>query len=496
MPEKPATENQEPSADRPVVDEKDKAKARKWFARAGEVADTRNYDYAIECFINGLELWPEAVEEGHRPLWAVALQRRSSGGKKAGLAGSIRLHSNTRDPKRNMLNAEMLLAKDPASLGNMHNFVRCANKGGFDRTMQWMGPIYLQQLSQEKKPSESRLKEFAELFEDLGSRCQGYDDYLEAVAAYELALKAAEQLGRMKPHDMATSVLVKDVSSRLAIIKGKFDTGGDFRESLQDAEAQRDLHDVDRLVQAEARVDQLIAAARKDYEANPHIASKLMHLVELMCRREVDRQESEAVELLEKGYADSGNYQLKQRADDIRLKQSARRVRAVKEKLKADLKNVELREQAKKVIDSARRMKMKIFEERVAEYPTNLRVRFSYAECLMEAKRYDQAIPEFQAAQADPRNRLACKGNIGRCFFFKQYHDQAIAVFREAISEVEIAGDATSKDLHYWLGRSLEASDERGEAMKVYGQVLQWDYNFRDVRERMDALREAGTQME
>jgi tetratricopeptide (TPR) repeat protein len=495
MAEKQATENQESPPARPTVEERDIVKARKWFERATQVADTRNYDYAIECFINGLDVWPEAVEEGHRPLWMVALQRKSSGGKKPGLTAMLKLPGG-KDLKRNMLAAETLLAKDPSNIGFMHNFIKAANKGQFDQTLRWFGPTYLLQLTQEKKPSESRLKEFAEVFEEAGHRCQGFGEYRESVEALQMALRAAEALRRRKPNDMTASLMVKDISGKLAIVKGKFDTADDFRDSLQDAEAARDLHDVDRLVQTDTRLDQLIAAAKKDYEANPNIPSKLLHLVDLLCRRETDAVENEAIRLLDKAFADAGSYEFKQRADDIRLKLAGRKARTIRDQLKADPQNADLRQQALQLVDEARQLKLKIFEERVAQYPTNLRIRFAYAECLLEAKEYDTAIPEFQAAQADPRSRLACKSNIGQCFFQKGYFDQAIQIFGEAIGEVEVPGDVISKKLHYWLGRALEAKGDAPEAMKVYGQLLQWDYNYGDVRDRMDVLRAADAQKE
>ena len=69
--------------DRTDVSDADKDKARQWFERARAVADTRNYDYAIECYKSGLEVWPEAVEEGHMKMRLVAMQRHAAGKKKA-----------------------------------------------------------------------------------------------------------------------------------------------------------------------------------------------------------------------------------------------------------------------------------------------------------------------------------------------------------------------------------------------------------------------------
>jgi hypothetical protein len=43
-------------------------------------------------------------------------------------------------------------------------------------------------------------------------------------------------------------------------------------------------------------------------------------------------------------------------------------------------------------------------------------------------------------------------------------------------------------DLNYWLARALEADGAVEEAKRVYGHVIQLDYNFRDARERMEKL--------
>ena len=88
-----------------------------------------------------------------------------------------------------------------------------------------------------------------------------------------------------------------------------------------------------------------------------------------------------------------------------------------------------------------------------------------------------------------PRPAFQCSLYIGRCFYEKGYHSQAVDTFREAIANYEIPDDATGKELHYWLGRSYEADGQVPEALKIYGQLIQWDYNYRDVRKRIDDLK-------
>ena len=51
-----AKENEKTTAFNPAAGPtpQERAKAIKWFDHGKSVADTHNYDYAIECYINGL----------------------------------------------------------------------------------------------------------------------------------------------------------------------------------------------------------------------------------------------------------------------------------------------------------------------------------------------------------------------------------------------------------------------------------------------------------
>ena len=60
------------------------ARGREFFHKGSEVAYALNYDYAIELFLDGISFWPDALEEGHKPLRDIALRRQAAGGKKSG----------------------------------------------------------------------------------------------------------------------------------------------------------------------------------------------------------------------------------------------------------------------------------------------------------------------------------------------------------------------------------------------------------------------------
>ena len=104
-------------------------KARAFFNRAEEVASTQNFDYAIDLYLEGLHLSPDALEDGHAPLRRLALIRQGKGGKKPSMMEKVK-HLKSKTPLDEMLNAEFLMAKDPDHLPYAEDMLKAAVKGG------------------------------------------------------------------------------------------------------------------------------------------------------------------------------------------------------------------------------------------------------------------------------------------------------------------------------------------------------------------------------
>ena len=145
-------------------------------------------------------------------------------------------------------------------------------------------------------------------------------------------------------------------------------------------------------------------------------------------------------------------------------------------------------EGGKKLQVNRLRFELKVFKERLDRYPTDNRVKFEYGVRCFEAGRFDDAIPLFQAARVDPKNRTVCGLYLGRCFFRKGYNSQAIAALQEAIEDHPFKDDDLAKSMLYWLGQAQEADGNVDDCKKTYGKILQMDYNYRDVRARLKTL--------
>jgi TolA-binding protein len=85
------------------------------------------------------------------------------------------------------------------------------------------------------------------------------------------------------------------------------------------------------------------------------------------------------------------------------------------------------------------------------------------------------------------KRRLQAMMYLGRAFAKKGWHRQAADTYTKAL-ESEPSEDR-AKELHYLLGNAMEAMGEDAGAMEQYSHVAQMDFTFRDVRDRIEALR-------
>ena len=472
-------------SDRLATSDGDKAKAAKWFRRGRELGDKRQFDYAIEYYVNGLEFWPDAVEEGCKPLHGCAVARRQTGGKKPGFADTRKRSVSEKDSKRALLNSFWLFGHDPDNIGFMEGIVRNGTQVGAAKAAKWAAGVLFRALESNAKSKPKQLQTLAQLLETLGDRAAEYGgDTAFAVSIYQMGVDALNVWYRRNPKDRTAETSVRNLSTKLTILKGKYQQGDSFRDSIADREKQAELHDKDRSVQSADRMAELIAKAEAAQQRDPDDERALRELIELLCRPEEDEDEKRAIGILLDQYKRTNDYHHKRMADDIRMKQLTRRARLA---AKAGDQQAHTELQI-----ASLRFDLAVYKDRVQRYPTDNRMKFEYAVRLFRAGRFDDAIPLFQTARANPKNRTACAMYLGRCFFRKDYYSQAVKTLQDELASYEFADDELAKSMLYWLGRAEEASGDAEAARETYGKILQMDYNFKDVRAKLTALSPPG----
>ncbi len=187
-----------------------------------------------------------------------------------------------------------------------------------------------------------------------------------------------------------------------------------------------------------------------------------------------------AIDVLDKAFSDSKAYRFKVRLDDIKIRQHRRRYNKV---MTDQGKEAALAFYLKEVLP----FELTVFAERARNYPTDLAIKYELGRRQYQAGQIDEAIAALQQAQRDARHRITSMLLLGQAFAKKGWHREASETYAKALEQDP--SEDRRKELHYNLAMSYKALGDRQKALDSFSAVAQMDYNFRDVRQQIDALR-------
>ncbi|MHC4096903.1 MAG: tetratricopeptide repeat protein [Planctomycetota bacterium] len=453
------------------------AKAYAFFERARKAADTQNFDYAIEMYLEGLRYDPDALEQGHLRLFELALKRQGNDGKKPSMVERMkRMRGKT--PLEQMLNAEYLLAKDPDHIPYAEAMLKAAVAGEYRRTVGWIANLIFQANNASSRPS-------------VNTYVLLKDSY-KAIGQYDKAIVACQLASKLKPQDADLADEFKNLTAELTMARGKYDQEGDFRQSIKDREGQEKLQSQQAVVKTEDYKQSAIDEARTAYTQDPNLPKNIFGLAQALSEMQESKADNEAVELLEKAYKTKKDFSYKQRAGLIRMKNLRRKIRRAKAAVEAKPEDAQAKSRLSKLNARLNSVELEHYGLCVVNYPTDLQAKFEYGSRLIRNKKFDEAIPLFQEAQKDPRHKISSMDKIGLCFFYKGWYADAIDIFTQAIDAYEIKDDGVAKDLRYNLARSYEQQGNAEKSLEIYRKIAQLDFGYRDVRQRVDKLRSKG----
>ena len=439
-------------------------KGKAFFDRAVEVAGTGNWDFAIELYLEGIRREPENIERGHQPLREVALKRTALGGKGPGMMQSFKRRA-VKDPLDSLINAEYLLGKEPGSVTHMEQVLKAAQSLKLANVAKWICDILLEAQRQAKRPSKRLLMILTEAY-------AGMEEHRSAIEACEMARKVT-------PDDARLQDILQDLGAKDIIKRGRYDQEGDFTQSIKGFDEQKKLMQKEALVKGQSYLDQQIDATRKDYEAAPTTAGKINAYVDALLAIEDDAHEQQAIDVLAKAHQDTGSYQFKARIGDVRIRQMTRKRR--------DALAAGDREAAAELARQQLRFELGEFAERAASYPTDMALKYELGRRQLAVGQVDDAIGSLQQAQRDPRRRVVAMNLLGQAFEKKQWYREAAETLAKAL-ESEMT-EELAKELRYNLGSVLEKMGDLQRARDEFSRVAQMDYNFKDVRHRLEAIR-------
>jgi tetratricopeptide (TPR) repeat protein len=479
--------NGEADKDAPAPEQgfkRDPRKAERFFEHARTVADTGNYDYAIECWINGFRHDPDNIGQ-HEALYDAAKRRKVKGGKPAGFGEKLK--SGGKDPIDKMLHAETLLAKNPTDVSLMTEFMkRCVEADdavgqdiNLGEVALWIGTIALEWNQQTKNDKKIYLT---------------LTDLFAAVDQFDKAVEACRHALQQDPGNAQLMQQLKDLEAENSIKAGGY--GKRFTEAIRDADGQRATEEEQRVDKTESAVDRMIERRRAELEEDPQDLDKMQKLVDALVQKQSNESEAEAIKLLKDAWESTGQYRFRVRMGDIQMRQITRYLRGLRAKVQQTPDDAELKQKFNESVKKQVAFELNEFTDRVKNYPTDMSLRFELGRRLYAAGRIDDAISAFQQAKADPKNRAAAHEYLGRCYIHRGWHEEAIDTLRHGIEAHPLVDDRLGKELRYLLMDALEAgarrtnsADQAKEAQRVGSQILQTDINYKDIRVRVDKIR-------
>jgi tetratricopeptide (TPR) repeat protein len=457
-----------------IVSEEDRKKAQRFFENAKTRAETNQLEYAIEMYLEGLKFDPEAIE-AHQAIRELAVLRKLRGGKPLGM---FQKPKSSKDDLQNMLNAEKVLAYDPGSVENMEQLMVAARKAGCYDTVLWIGAYIMRANNEAKQPSFARYIRLKDNYKAIGR-------FKEAVDAMAYAVN-------MKKSDMDLAHEMKNLAAEMTISKGGYSSGGAFRDSVRDMDAQKKLLELDTDVRTEDSLARAVQEAKQDYEQDTADVGKFSRYIEALRKTEQLPYENQAIELLEQKYRETKQYRFKQSINQITLTQLGRQERSYREEVQRSPNDPEVKKEYNNFRREKTEQELRIFTETVENYPTDTVARFEMGKRLFMLERYDEAIPVFQQSRMDPKFKVQASILLGRAFLQAQFVDEAVDTLQEAIQGYQVRGDERAIEMHYYYANALEKKGDIPAAIKTYSQVAQWNFNYRDVQQRIKRLRAGG----
>jgi len=461
--------------------------ARRFFERAQAVHDSTNFEYAMVLWLQGLSQDPSSVEGLEKFMHSGAKFAESNKKPTKDQIAQVKARNAA---VQKYLSALLQWGVRQLEWSLALDAFESSAKLELAEPAYWIGARALGLAGQDPKAKKAQFVKMMELFRSIG--------------AFDKAVVAGEMACRQDPTDAKLQNEVRNMSAQSAMTKGGYeDTGkqGGFRSNIKDLSAQRAKESEERLVKTEDDQTVAINNAKADYESRPTDNGAIEKYARLLRERGTPADEKAAYEVLMKSWEALKIYRFKQQAGDIKMRAARRKLRGMAEQVEALSAGSSAREQAEQSYAKAQKQVLDIeiaeYQERVANYPTDMSLRYELGRRSFEAGDFENAIQQLQEARSAPTVAEKSMLMLAQAFEKLEWFNEAESTYREAIEMHENQSDDLGVEMRYGLMSVLEARarDEKKlevaeEAMKLASSIAIQRIGFRDIRDRRQALQD------
>ncbi len=455
----------------------DPEKAKAWFDRARQMADSHNYESAFAFFANGFKLDPRDIEV-HKEVLKIATTYYNRGGDKA-TNKQIKKVDGSSDIEK-FVTALFIWWHDVMNAKHSMKAVSAAVNAEQNEFGAAMADTLLSLASKDGKAlSYKELKSLMELFQSAG--------------AWDQAIKVGQAALAAKPDDAVLERALNELSAERAISGGGYDKmGGEeggFQKFVKDIDKQRELEEDESLAGSAGSMERVVARAKKELEKNPDSPDAVSAYAKVLKKQDTTESIKLAFQVLMHGFKATKQYRFRMEAADIKISMASLQITKMAEQLATNPSN-ELQEKYDEAVAEFHTFRKTEYQERAAKYPTDRKIRFQLGELAIEDKDINLAMECFQKAKDEPRLRVRAGQELGRCFASEGWYSEAAGEFKESIKALAGSDNETELSLRYDLMQSLakkakkdENIDLAREAMEICSGIARKDISYRDIRE-------------
>ncbi|HTS19647.1 MAG TPA: tetratricopeptide repeat protein [Verrucomicrobiae bacterium] len=448
-------------------------RANDFYQKGVQAVERGNLDYAIEMFIQALNLDPGFIK-ARRTLRAAqmkktegegGLRRAWSAAKISPLLAKAKM-SIQKNPAEAMTLCEQALSVDPKNGQALYLLAEAAEVAQLPDTVVQTLETYTRLSPKDTKALHWLARAYI------------------VAGQHDLARQAYDRLLQINPNDFEAQQGAKDATAKGAMSGGGWEGDGSFREALKDKDEAVALEQQSRVVRAEDMIANLIKEKLEALSKDPENPSIQRELGKLYAQKE---NFDEALRYLEGLFAKEGGADpsLEREIGDIKIKRLEFELNVKKKQVESNPANAAaLQNEVTALEAELDKLRLAEAERLVERYPNDLMYRFDLGMLYMKMGNIEGAVEQLQKARMQPQRRVASLNLLGQCYQQMELPDMAIETFNEAIKELPTM-DGLKKELLYNLGSAYEKMGDQDNAIAAFKEIAKVDFSYRDVRSKI-----------
>ncbi len=439
----------------------------KFLARADQAFKRRNYDYAVQMYLEALQVAPENIE-ARKNFRKVLIHATKEGSKiKPPAARTLVL---SKDPKVQLAENEKAVAKDPRSL--KYN-MRVADA--------------LQKLE--------LFEAAAAVYQFVIDHCDKGKDNVEAMKAGaqayvqakkpELATKLLSKALRLVPHDKELGDLQRNIAASSTL--QSISSAQSSRHMLKDSQKTSELELLNKKVLSTDELKRAMGIINDRLKTTPLDKGMIKKKAEIFTKA---RQYDNAHKWLISRYDDLGQpSDIMELAVKYKMQYFSYLSKLCEKKAQEEpAKAAAYKKKLQEITSERKAFELQEYQRQVDEAPADLDKRYLLGKTLINAGRFQDAVEHLQKALKSPRAGKISGVLLGRCFIHMNRLELAAKQFQSLQESLNENDDDLQLETRYWLADVYEKQGNSKLAKELFQDLFMQNASFKDVGARLDKI--------